>query len=78
MSEAGLQLTVPRELTGPDGGFNINVLMFLSALGMVAISTLGYWSWHWPDWCCFCLNVVALHLAQNNSHKSTLFCPCQD
>jgi beta-carotene hydroxylase len=71
MSEAGLQLTVPRELTGPDGGFNINVLMFLSALGMVAISTLGYWSWHWPDWCCFCLNVVALHLVGTVIHDAS-------
>ena len=71
MSEAGLQLTVPRELTGPDGGFNLNVLMFLSAVTMVAASTLGYWSWHWPDWCCFCLNVVALHLVGTVIHDAS-------
>ncbi|MDY6804972.1 MAG: fatty acid desaturase [Cyanobacteriota bacterium] len=71
MSEAGLQLRVPRELTGPDGGFNLNVRMFLSAVGMVAASSLGYWSWHWPDWCCFCLNVVALHLVGTVIHDAS-------
>lgn len=71
MSEAGLQLTVPRELTGPDGGFNLNLRMFLSAVAMVAASTLGYWSWHWPDWCCFCMNVVALHLVGTVIHDAS-------
>jgi beta-carotene hydroxylase len=71
MSEAGLQLTVPREFTVPDGGLNTNLLMFLSAVGIVAISTLGYWCWHWPDWCCFCMNVVALHLVGTVIHDAS-------
>lgn len=71
MLEAGLQLTVPRELLGPSGGLNINLLMFLSAVAIVVISTIGYWSWDWPDWCCFMMNVLALHMAGSVIHDAS-------
>ncbi len=71
MSEATKPLTVPKEFLGPTGGFNLNLLMFLVAVGMVVLSTCGYWRWNWPDWCCFGLNVVALHMVGTVIHDAS-------
>ncbi|MBC6477225.1 MAG: fatty acid desaturase [Hormoscilla sp. GM7CHS1pb] len=71
MSEATKPLTVPKEFLGPTGGFNPNLLMFLVAVGMVVLSTYGYWRWNWPDWCCFGLNVVALHMVGTVIHDAS-------
>ena len=81
MSEAHEPLTVPKEFLNPPGDFNPTVLMFLIAVGTIVLSTCGYWCWHWPDWCSFCLNVLALHLAgtvihdasHNAAHHNRLF-----
>lgn len=84
MSEAIRPLTaatVPRELLGPPGDVNPTLLMFLLAVGMVVVSTLGYWQWHWVDWACFVINVVALHLvgtvihdaSHNVAHRNKIF-----
>ncbi|MDX2215823.1 MAG: fatty acid desaturase [Oculatellaceae cyanobacterium bins.114] len=64
-------LTVPRELLGPPGDFNPTLLMFFTAVVMVIVSTLGYWRWHWVDWCCFVINVVALHLVGTVIHDAS-------
>jgi beta-carotene hydroxylase len=71
MSEAEKPLTVPREFLGPPGDFNITLLMFLVAIALVALSTCGYWLWHWPDPCCFCINVLALHMAGTVIHDAS-------
>ncbi|MGB3207947.1 MAG: beta-carotene hydroxylase [Crinalium sp.] len=71
MSEAAKPLTVPKELLSPPGKFNRTLLMFLTALAMVAISTVGYWYWEWPHWCCFSTNVIALHMAGTVIHDAS-------
>jgi beta-carotene hydroxylase len=69
-SEAQKPLTVPKELLVAPGGFNRNVLMFLVAVVMVVLSTFGYWLWHWPHWCCFVTNVIAIHMAGTVIHDA--------
>ena len=52
----------PKELLGPPGDFNPTVLLFLAAIILLVASTFGYWCWEWPDWSCFSVNILALHL----------------
>jgi beta-carotene hydroxylase len=71
MSVAGKPLTVPRELIGPPAEFfNPTVLMFLAAVAIATVSTVGYFEWHWYDWCCFILNVSALHMVGTVIHDA--------
>ncbi len=70
MPEAEKQLTVPREFLGPPGEFNPTLLLFLVAIAIAVISNCGYWLWHWYDWCCFCLNVLAIHMAGTVIHDA--------
>jgi beta-carotene hydroxylase len=70
MSEASKPLTVPRELLGAPGDFNPTLLMFLTSALMLVVSTLGYFYWHWWDWCCFVTNVVALHMVGTVIHDA--------
>jgi beta-carotene hydroxylase len=49
MSEAGRPLTVPKEFLSPPGDLNPTLLLFLSALAIIAISFVGYWYGDWPD-----------------------------
>ncbi|MGF1490978.1 MAG: beta-carotene hydroxylase [Microcoleaceae cyanobacterium] len=71
MPEVVTPLTVPKELLLPAGGVNTNLLMFLGALALILISTLGYWCWDWPGWSCFCTNVLALHLSGTVIHDAS-------
>ncbi|GAB4377099.1 MAG: fatty acid desaturase [Elainellaceae cyanobacterium] len=71
MSEAVKPLTVPRELLGPPGRVNPTLLVFLTAVGLVVISTLGYWVWDFPHWYCFVSNTIALHLAGTVIHDAS-------
>jgi beta-carotene hydroxylase len=71
MSEAQKPLTVPREFLKPPGGLNPTVLMFFSAIALLVLSTCGYWLWDWKHWCCFCLNVLALHLSGSVIHDAS-------
>lgn len=71
MSEAQKPLTVPKEYLNPPGGFNPTLLMFMVAVALVALSTCGYWLWDWPDPCCFCLNVLALHMVGTVIHDAS-------
>ncbi|MEG4247433.1 MULTISPECIES: beta-carotene hydroxylase [unclassified Microcoleus] len=71
MSEAGRPLTVPKEFLSPPGDFNPTLLLFLSAVAIIVISYLGFWYWEWPQWCCFLLNVLALHMAGTVIHDAS-------
>lgn len=71
MSEAQMPLTVPREFLKPPGGLNPDVLMLLTALSLLVSSCCGYWFWDWYHWCCFLLNVLALHLAGSVIHDAS-------
>ena len=71
MSEAQKPLTVPKEFLGSPGGLNPTLLMFLAAVAMVVISTCGYWFWEWRHWCCFTINVIALHMAGTVIHDAS-------
>lgn len=70
MSEATKPLTVPRELLGAPGDFNPTLLIFLLAVAIAVISTIGYWCWGWMDWVCFCLNGLALHMVGTVIHDA--------
>lgn len=70
MSEATKPLTVPRELLGPPGDINPTVIVFFSSILIATISAIGYWCWHWVDWWCFCLDVLALHLVGSVIHDA--------
>jgi beta-carotene hydroxylase len=71
MSEAQKPLTVPKEFLGSPGGLNPTLLMFLAAVAMVVLSTCGYWFWEWRHWCCFSINVIALHMAGTVIHDAS-------
>ena len=71
MSEAVKPLTVPKELMGPPGQFNPTLLMFLAAVAIEILSILGYWCWEWPDWCCFTMTVIALHMVGTVIHDAS-------
>lgn len=70
MSEAR-PLTIPKELLGPPGNFNPTLLMFLTSVALVIVSTLGYFYWNWPSWCCFSVNVLALHMVGTVIHDAS-------
>ena len=70
MSVATKPLTVPKELLGPPGDFNPTLLIFWLSVALAVISTLGYWCWGWIDWCCFCMNVLALHMVGTVIHDA--------
>ena len=63
-------LTVPREFLGPPSDFNPTLLMFIVAIALLIISNCGYWLGHWPDPLCFCMNVLAIHLAGTVIHDA--------
>jgi beta-carotene hydroxylase len=71
MQSAEMLLTVPKEYLKPPGGLNLNVLMFFTALTLISLSVCGYWLWSWPAWCCFCSNVLALHLSGTVIHDAS-------
>jgi beta-carotene hydroxylase len=70
MLEAQPPLTVPKEFLGPPGDFNPTLIMFLVAVLLVVLSALGYWRWNFPDWSCFIINVLALHMAGTVIHDA--------
>lgn len=66
-----IRKTVPPELLKADGGFSLNLSMFLAAVGLVIGSTIGYFQWGLPGWCCFALNTLALHLVGTVIHDAS-------
>ena len=63
--------SVPYEFLGPPGDFNPTLLMFLAAVALVVISTIGFFYWSWPNWLTFSSNVLALHLAGTVIHDAS-------
>ncbi|NET33846.1 MAG: beta-carotene hydroxylase [Cyanothece sp. SIO1E1] len=65
-------LRVPKEFLGPPPGLiNPTLLMFLVAVAVIALSTLGHFLWHWPGWCSFWPNVLALHMVGTVIHDAS-------
>ena len=62
---------VPKEYLDPPGGFNPNVALFLGSIAILTTSICGYWLWDWRSWCCFWLNVLALHIAGTVIHDAS-------
>lgn len=71
VSEAVKPLTVPKEFLGPPGAFNPTLLMFLVAVALATLSTVGYWCWDFPAVLCFLTNVTALHLVGTVIHDAS-------
>ncbi|MEB3163824.1 MAG: fatty acid desaturase [Prochlorothrix sp.] len=70
-SEAQVPLTtVPREFLQPPGTWNPNLWMCLGSYALATCSTFGYMAWDWPRWCCFWMNVLALHLVGTVIHDA--------
>lgn len=63
--------SVPKEFLKAPGGFNPNVLMFITAILLITFSTIGYFCWGWVDWVCFCANVLALHISGTVIHDAS-------
>ncbi|MEL6224522.1 MAG: fatty acid desaturase, partial [Cyanobacteria bacterium J06627_8] len=72
LASAESKIRVPKELLGPARAFwSPNLLMFLAAVCVVVLSTIGYCLWHWPSWITFCLNVLALHIVGTVIHDAS-------
>lgn len=71
MSEAAKPLTVPKEFLGPPGAWNPTLFMFLVAVLLATLSTIGYWCWSFPGWVSFFVNVIALHLVGTVIHDAS-------
>jgi beta-carotene hydroxylase len=70
VSAAEKPLTVPREFLGPPGAYNPTLWMFIASIVLAIVSTTGYFYGHWANWCCFALNVLALHLSGTVIHDA--------
>lgn len=75
MSAVAETLTIPKTLPSAmlktEGGLSPNLLMFLVAVTLIIVSTAGYFYWHWPSWCVFSMNVIALHLCGTVIHDAS-------
>jgi beta-carotene hydroxylase len=75
-----MRKTVPPELLKTEGGLSPNALMFGVSLGLITLSTVGYFVWHWAGWSVFLMNVLSLHLSgtvihdasHNSAHRNRL------
>jgi beta-carotene hydroxylase len=63
--------SVPKEYLKPPGGWNPNVLMFITAVLLILGSVCGYFIGNIPDWICFTANVLALHLSGTVIHDAS-------
>ncbi len=71
MTAVGNLTTVPRAFIGPPGDLNPTLLMFLAAISLAVVSTVGHFAWNWPGWCTFLTNVLALHLVGTVIHDAS-------
>nr|WP_317107130.1 fatty acid desaturase [Chroococcidiopsis sp. SAG 2025] len=69
-SEAKKPLTVPKEFLAPPEKINPDVWMFLVAMTLLVLSNCGYWLWEWQHWCCFTINVLAIHMSGTVIHDA--------
>lgn len=66
-----IRKTVPPELLKTEGGLSLNSLMFIASVGLISLSTVGYFCWHWAGWCVFLMNVLSLHLSGTVIHDAS-------
>lgn len=66
-----IRKTVPPELLKTEGGLSPNALMFLTSVGLISLSTVGYFLWNWPGWGVFLMNVLSLHLSGTVIHDAS-------
>ena len=66
-----IRKTVPPELLKTEGGLSPNTLMFMASVGLITVSTVGYFLWDWPGWCVFLMNVLSLHLSGTVIHDAS-------
>ena len=66
-----IRKTVPPELLKTEGGLSPNTLMFMASVGLISLSTVGYFLWGWPSWCVFLMNVLSLHLSGTVIHDAS-------
>jgi beta-carotene hydroxylase len=71
MQSAEVMLTIPKEYLKAPAGFNPNIWMFFTAIGLITLSVWGYWLLGWPDWICFGANVLALHISGTVIHDAS-------
>ncbi|WOD40967.1 fatty acid desaturase [Nodosilinea sp. E11] len=45
--------------------------MFIASVGLISLSTVGYFCWHWAGWCVFLMNVLSLHLSGTVIHDAS-------
>jgi len=45
--------------------------MFMASVGLISLSTVGYFLWGWPSWCVFLMNVLSLHLSGTVIHDAS-------
>lgn len=63
--------SAPKEYLKPPGGWNPNVLMFITAILLIIGSACGYFLGNFPSWLCFTANVLALHLSGTVIHDAS-------
>lgn len=66
-----IRKTVPPELLKTEGGLSPNAFMFIASVGLISLSTVGYFCWHWAGWCVFLMNVLSLHLSGTVIHDAS-------
>ncbi|MDS3860351.1 fatty acid desaturase [Thermosynechococcaceae cyanobacterium BACA0444] len=71
MKDGGSSTLISREFLGPPGDFNPTVVMFIAAISLAVISTVGHFEWDWPAWCTFGVNILALHLVGTVIHDAS-------
>ncbi len=72
LEKEGMPLpSVPKEYLKAPGGWNPNVIMFITAILLVISSVCGHFCWHLPNWYCFLANVLALHMSGTVIHDAS-------
>ena len=70
-SVSSVLTSIPKEYLKTPGGWNPNVLMFITAILLIIGSTCGYFLANFPSWLCFTANVLALHLSGTIIHDAS-------
>lgn len=72
LEKEGMPLpSVPKEYLKAPGGWNPNVIMFITAILLGISSVCGHFFWHFPNWYCFLANVLALHMSGTVIHDAS-------
>ncbi|MCS6959642.1 MAG: fatty acid desaturase [Pseudanabaenaceae cyanobacterium SKYGB_i_bin29] len=71
MQEAGQTTLTPIEFMGAPEGFNPTLALLIFAVILFALSTTGYWLWHWYPPLVFFLNFVSLYVLGTVIHDAS-------